>query len=309
MKTINDEIDFLSFLGNQESQFVIPASETKEGVLSRLRGDQDTLGDLLPWNKTHNDIRLRMGEVSIWGGYNGHGKSQILGQVFAWLLFQAKCLIASMEMKPDATMYRMVRQISGLMNVNENYANQFLNFTDDKLWIYDQKDTVDSQRILGMVHYAAQELGIKHIMIDSLMKCGFKGSTDAQSMQQVEFVDRLCWAAKSNDVHIHLVHHMRKGEGGEFREPDKHDFRGAGQIVDLVDNAFIVHRNKGKEQRAELGEDVDHSEPDATLKAVKQRHGEWEGKFLLWFHKESLQYTPHKDNRALTYDFQQRRAG
>lgn len=296
MQTISDDIDFLQFLGKQESQYIIKPSQITDKLLARLRGDETTRGELLPWSKTHNIIALRPGEVSVWGGYNGHGKSQLLGQVCAWNL-QKKWLIASMEMTPAATMLRMIRQVCGTNQPSEGYATGFLKWTDDKLWIYDQLDSVKQDRIIGMVHYAAQVLGINHIVIDSLMKCGI--ATDDLNMQK-QFVDKLCWAAKSENIHIHLIHHMRKGHD-EFTSPGKHDFRGAGEITDLVDNVFIIHRNKQKEMKVELDQPVSEAEPDCLVTVAKQRHGEWEGRINLWFHPASLQYTSSSDRKTLFY--------
>ena len=80
------------------------------------------------------------------------------------------------------------------------------------------------------------KLGCKHIVIDSLMKCGI-GEEDYQA--QGDFVDKLCWIAKKYDVHIHLVHHMRKGRS-EDDIPDKFDVKGASRITDMVDNLFTA---------------------------------------------------------------------
>lgn len=295
MKLISDE-EILGFIGEQESQFIASPSEFADDVLARLRGDALIKGDLLPWNKAEKLVRLRPGEVSLWAGINGHGKSQLLGQVCAWALHK-KWLIASMEMKPASTMERMVRQVAGSKNPNEDYVRRFMKWTDERLWIYDQNDTIPPERIIGLVHYSAKVLGIDHIIIDSLMKCGL-GNDDYNG--QKSFVDKLCWAAKNTGIHVHLVHHMRKG-GKELEEPDKFDVRGAGEIVDLVDNLFIVHRNKSKEERLAQGKEVGEEEPDCTLKIAKQRHGEWEGKFKFWFHKESMQYVPQPKDRPMFY--------
>lgn len=305
MKVITDE-DVLGLIGEQQSQYVSQASEWTDKVIQRINGDVATTGDCLPWSKTHNLIRFRPGEVTIWGGYNGHGKSQLVGQVCAWNLHK-KWFLASMEMKPEASMERMNRQTAGCRDVATDYIRRFMSWTDNRLWIYDQTDTVASERILGVILYAAKKLGVNHIIIDSLMKCGFKGSKDQISTNQVAFVDRLCWIAKSNNIHIHLVHHMRKGEGnkGEFECPGKHDFRGAGEIVDLVDNAIICHRNKQKEEIMagnDEGKKAKHEgAPDQLMNVVKQRHGEWEGKISLWFHQDSLQYLPKETQIAMPF--------
>ncbi len=293
MKTLTDQ-DFIKFLGKQESQFLAPASQWADDVVNRFAGGHQIYGDKLPWSKTHNLFRFRPGEVTLWGGYSGHGKSLMLGQVCAWSLKQ-KWLVASMEMSPAATMERMTRQVAGNNSPTENFVRGWLESTNDRLWIYDQTDSVKSDRILGMVHYAAQELHVEHIVIDSLIKCGI-GREDYEA--QARFVDRLCWAAKNENVHIHLVHHMRKGIN-EFTRPTKTDFRGAGELTDLVDNVLIVYRNKSKEKKIAMGETVDAEDADCFLAIEKQRHFEWEGLFKLWVNPESMQFVPGSGGRVM----------
>ena len=300
MKTILDE-DFLAFVGEQESQFFASPAEYANDVARIFEPPAgESMGDLLPWSKTHAFVALRPGEVSVWAGINGHGKSQLLGQVMAWVLPYSRIAIASLEMPPARTIARMMRQCSGQAVPSAQWREKWMQYTDDKLWIYDQTDSVESERILGMVHYAASVLKCKHIVIDSLMKCGLSGRQDEVMGKQKEFVDRLCWAAKSRNVHIHLVHHMRKGES-EFKVPDKFDVKGAGEIVDMVDCLFVAHRNKAKERRIEMGEDYDVGEPDQIIDVAKQRHGEWEGRINLYFHPKSLQYLPQPERGAMPW--------
>lgn len=298
MKIINDDVDYIKFLGRQESQSISKPSDFMDEILARLNGDISTAGEKLPWNKTHGKVALRPGEVSIWAGINGHGKSALLGQVCAWNL-HTPWLIASMEMKPSATMARMVRQMSGTREPADWYAKDLTEYTDNRLWIYDQVDTVPAERILGLCYYASQELGVKHVVIDSLMKCGI--ANDDYNGQK-SFIDSLCWCAKTKMIHIHVVHHMRKGER-ESQMPDKFDIRGASEITDLVDNVFLIHRNKAKEAKIERGEESDEllMQPDCSLRVAKQRHGEWEGGIALWLHKDSMQFVPSPENRPMFY--------
>ncbi len=222
----------------------------------------------------------------------------VLSHVTAHLMKQTRCLIASLEMPIASTGNRLLRQIGGLDNPTVSYIDEMLQWTSDKLWIYDELDTVKSERILGMCIYAMTELKIKHVVIDSLMKCGISGD---DYNRQKEFVDRLCWEAKTYGGHIHLVHHMRKGRS-ESETPDKFDVKGAGEITDLVDNLIIVHRNKDKEKKIEQGKSVEDFVPDSTLTVAKQRHGEWEGVINLWFHKSSQQFTHSSDLRLERFD-------
>lgn len=293
----------MGFVGKQESQYLITPSSLIDKVNERFeRRATGVTGDLLPWSKTHPHIQFRPGEVSIWCGYNGHGKSLLLGQVFAWLLGESRLLTASLEMLPETTCERMIRQSAGSEHPTQGWRERWLRWTDNRLWLYDQTDTVPAERILAMTHYAAEKLECAHIAIDSLMKCGVPGrNSDARTEGQKDFVDRLCWVAKTHLTHIHLVHHMRKGET-EKVVPDKMDVRGEGTLVDMVDNLFMIHRNKRKEELVAAGETIDPKTkkpladaPDASLLCAKQRNGEWEGRVNLWYEAGSMQYTGRPD--------------
>lgn len=267
-----------------------------DSIMDRLKGVQAT-GDLLPWKVTHDLVRLRPKEVSIWAGVNGHGKSQILGQVAAWLLPVTQVMIASFEMPPEATGARMIRQCAGLRQPSREFVDRFCDWSFGKLWLYDEASTVKPEHVFALTCYAARELRCKHIIIDSLMKCGINGE---DLSGQKRFVDMLCQMAKRYDVHISIVHHMRKGER-EGKRPDKFDIRGASEITDLVDNVFIIHRNKDKERKLMNREEVPANVPDSVLTVAKQRHGEWEGDVLLWFDRDSQQYLKSPDAQALPW--------
>jgi len=214
-----------------------------------------------------------------------------------WLLDVSPVAIASMEMPPVSTVERMLCQVTGLEMPHIRQAKEFSAWTDDRLWIYDQQDSVPPDRILGMIRYAIHELDIRHIVIDSLMKCGIK--PDDYGAQK-EFVDRLCWSVKNTNAHIHLVLHMRKGRS-ESDIPSKFDVKGAGEISDLADNLFIIPRNKDKEEKIDAGELVPINVADQTLTVAKQRHGKWEGRFHFFFHKPSQQYLDVSGDFPMTF--------
>jgi len=298
-----DDIDLMKFVGTQESQFVATKDYWMTGVLERLKTGVQHFGDPLPWSKCDDKFRLRPGEVTLWCGINGHGKSILSGMVALWLQRFTKVLIASMEMPPEATLVRMLRQVAGSEAPSEVFAEQFLRWKSNNLHIYDQQDSVPTERIVGLCHYAVHELGVKHLFIDSLMKCGI--APDDYNRQK-EFVDRLCNLAKTSGSHIHLIHHVRKGRD-ENEIPNKFSMKGAGELTDLVDNAVIVWRNKRKEElmyQKSQGADVevDEEKPDAYMCIDKQRHGEWEGKFALWFHKQSMQYHGKRSFSPMPYE-------
>lgn len=293
MKLIADDIDFDKYIDLEEKAKIKSAADFMDEVIDRFHSPAIHDGLTLPWIKTHDLFRIRRAEVTLWPGINGHGKSMVVGQVMQHLMaLDESVCIASFEMKPVATLARMCRQSLGAEIPTVQYIQQFHQWTDGKLWMYDQQGTVQSSRMIGLIHYCAKELGIKQFVIDSLMKCGIN---EDDYNGQKRFLDQLCAAAKDTGCHIHLIAHSRKGQD-EMTAPNKMDVKGSGSITDQVDNVITVWRNKKKEQALAAGKANDEilNSPDALLIVDKQRHGEWEGKIGLYFHKASFRYLEHE---------------
>lgn len=255
--------------------------------LQREFKSQRIEGDVLPWPKTHHAIRLRSGEVSLWPGINGHGKSLLTTHVALDLVSQdRRVVIASLEMWPVKTLKRMARQAIGNGDPTPAVIGDFIGWLSRRLWLYDEHGRADPKRILAVIRYAAIELKVHHFFLDSLMMV-CRGDDDYNG--QKDFVTELCAVAKDTGCHIHLIHHARKLQD-ENHPPGKFDAKGSGSITDQVDNVFTVWRNKAKEAKAREGIAVDEKDADALLVCDKQRHGEWEGRIKLWFDAASMSY-------------------
>lgn len=294
---IPTNMDFGQYLENishLEFQSLHWSDHWANEVEDRAVNGRKLTGERLPWGKTQNILRLRQGELTIWAGINGHRKSMILGQIMTYLARHTKVCIASLEMRPEETLYRMASQAAGC-RPSAAYARKFAEWGHEKVLIYDQLDTVEDEKILGMVHYAAKELDCKHIVIDSLTKCGLP--YDDYTAEK-KFVDRLQWAAKHYQIHIHLVSHVRKG-ASESNVPTKYDVKGNGNITDIADNVVICWKNKEKEEAKQKQKERQSltskqvellEKPDQLLCVVKQRNDEFEGNIALWFRGDSLQF-------------------
>jgi twinkle protein len=289
--------EFAAYLeATEPQQRVVPAAAYLADLKKRLFSKEERDDGLLPWGKTHSHFAFRPGEVTLWAGINGHGKSMMLSQAAISLMSQDhRVCIASFEMKPVVQLDRMMRQMSGGDSPTEEWVECCMQWLDGRLWFYDQQGTVDTQSVYAVCRYAADRLKVRHVVIDSLMKC-VRGEDDFNG--QKNLVDELTAIARDTGLHIHLVHHVRKGSD-ENSPPGKFDAKGSGSITDQVDNMLIVWRNKGKEAKERAGKDVEDSEPDAMLLCEKQRNGEWEGRVNLWFHKGAQQYCPDSSRRPL----------
>lgn len=297
MQVIKDEVDYLAYIAEPEAKTKVRnASSYKDELIQHLLSPEDHKGVFLPWTKTTDKLRLRRNELTLWPGFNGHGKSLVLNQIMLYAMAQGeKALIASMEMTPVRTMERMCKQALGLANPSPTEVKSFADWTDNRLWIYDHQGAVEWKNLLGVMRYCASELGINQFIIDSLMRCGI---SDDDYAGQKSFVDALCTFRLDYDVHVHLVAHSRKRED-EFTPPGKYDLKGSGTITDLADNVITVFRNKAKEKSIQNGKAVSIDEPDVLLICDKQRHHEWEGSIGLWYLKGSMQFVEEDTSKPI----------
>lgn len=290
--------DFAAYMEASESeQRVRPATNWRQIFLDSISGKvAPIVGLQLPWEKSKGKVNFEPGCVSLWLGINGHGKSLMLGQCCLSFCAQgAKVCIASMEMKPHKTLKRLGAQFLDSRHPTVREGERFMDWTDGKLWLYDQAGNINPRTLLAVIRYSAEKLGVTHFVVDNLIKC-VKSDDDYEG--QKALVDALTVIARDYNIHIHLVHHARKGPD-EFSPPRKMDSLGAGSIANLVDNLLIVWRNKKKEDEVAAGKPVDEMKPDAMLLCDKNRHGDWEGRLGLWFHYRSTQYIAHPRDSAM----------
>jgi twinkle protein len=304
MNLIPDTIDFDAYLkGPAENAHVKPASAWLDEVIERFRHPVAAQGTRLPWPKYENFLRLRPGELTIWPGMNGHGKSMLVSHVMAHAMAEGdKVCIASMEMTPAQTMQRMCRQVFGSNGPLTRDIREMHHWTDGKLWIYDQQGGVTPERILAVARYTRAELGVNHFVVDNLLSCGIPEDGDGWLSKQKAFVLALATHAHDTGQSIHLIAHSKKLKD-EFTAPGKYDIKGSGSISDLADNVFTVWRNKAKEKAVANDERTHDHESDCLLIVDKHRHGEWEGAVKLWYHAGAQSYTDHDAQHPMPIKF------
>jgi twinkle protein len=314
MEYLTDTIDFAAYLRATDHMVLVkPASTFVDKAKERLRHHSRMKKTYLPWFKTQDSFYFRPGEVTMVAGQNGHGKTDLTTQVALSLIGQnEKVCIASFEMKPEITVQRMVRMFAGTNPLSHEYHGEqgiqvLEGLYDDfkgwstNLWLYDQTGTANAETVLGMVRYCAKELGITFVVIDSLMKC-VKGEDDYNG--QKDFIDQMCAAAKDCNIHIIIVHHLKK-PANEGVMPDKHDTKGSGAITDQVDNLMMVWRNKPKEEERRKQSGKKQDEPDSYLAVRKQRNyeGSDDGEPLiaLWRHRDAGQFIGNAGDSPMAF--------
>jgi twinkle protein len=227
----------------------------------------------------------RAGEVTLWTGYNGAGKSTILGQMMLHLAEKRiPSCIASMELPPKRYLRWQVLQVTG--NNNSDDARKAIRWLNNYEFVANYQNTVDRKDLMGLFEYAARKYGVKHFVIDSLMKIKMDLSHLGES--QKEFVDQLTYFAKRYDAHVHLVAHPRKGES-DSSEAGKMDVKGASEITDLVDNVIVI----GRSLKGEMNE--------CGMVFKKNREHGYLGQFPLNFDDKTKRFSGEHD--IINFDY------
>jgi twinkle protein len=281
------------------------AGEFTEDVLKEFAKAGVDYGIAMPWEKLAHKLVIRMGEVVVLAGINGHGKSEVAGQITVNAVRNGwRSCVASMEFRPPKWLKRMVRQGAGRSDPSQPFVEHAMRWLAESLWVFDATGTAKADQIIETFIYAAKRYGVNLFVIDNLAKCGLD---EDDYNGQKDFVDRLTDFAKEQDVAVLLVAHMKK-QADENHDGGKMGVKGSGAITDMVDTTLSIWRNKPKEEKVRKLESIGgvpdgdlESAPDAVLTCHKQRNGEDEPKLALWFDKDSHQFMHAPKLRPLTY--------
>jgi twinkle protein len=248
---------------------------------------------LLQLDQKFEWFEFRPGELTVWTGFNGHGKSLLLSQVQLGLMSQGeRFTVFSGEMTPEYLIKRMVKQATGIDRPTGAYIDAVGDWLQERCFIFNQMGSATLKRLLEVFAYAHKRYGVTHVVIDSLMMTDVPEDGPGAMTAQKEAIRSLCDFAKRTGVHVHLVAHPRKGKD-ESAGPGKMDVAGSGKITDGADNVFTVWRAQKDE-----AEEYDPEKPDAKLELKKQRNGDTQNySQWLWFNKGAMQFRAQK--RAL----------
>lgn len=236
----------------------------------------ETIGTEIPVNLPW---RCRFGEVTVWSGFNAHGKTLMLNNFVVHDAAQGqRCCIASLEMPARELLATYVKIALGGHPPKErrDRYDAAVEWLREKVWIVNKVGVMHWQKVIPLLEYAAKRYGCTRFVVDSLVRLGIgEDDYDMQKEAVGAFVE---FAGKFG--HVHLVCHPRKMES-EKNAPGKLDVRGSGTISDLIHNGFTVWRNKAKEQGLE---ELTNGKDDETKRAALQK--QMDAQLMLWKHRK-----------------------
>lgn len=247
---------------------------------------------------------LRLGETSIWTGFNSSGKSTLLGQVLLNAIDCGYKICAYSGELPD----RIFRYWVELQAAGPEYVKQETNkygysvsktnykmlphirkWYNGKFFLYDTQDAVGQEEILRAFEYAVQRYDCKVFMVDNLMSLALNSHSDSDFYRkQADFVGMCKAFAKKYMVHIHIVAHPRKPQGGS----KELDVAGSANITNWTDNVFEIKRFSKKEIATIEAEETMKGFGITNSLGIKKNRlmGKQDKVFMLSFEETSKRY-------------------
>lgn len=204
-----------------------------------------------------------MGQLSIWTGDSGSGKSTYLGQELIESVEQGYRVCAySGELPAALFRYWVDMQCAGprylygefdsyrqqdVKRVNPECVELIRQWYAPNFFLYDVSDEADENNLLEVFQHAARRYDCKVFLVDNLMMMVFSNSDSDFYRKQSTFTKKLKAFAKQHDCHVHLVAHPRKAQG----RVTKQDVQGSKDITNIADNVFGVYRVRPEEREKE----------------------------------------------------------
>ena len=199
------------------------------------------------------------GELSVWTGRRGEGKSTLLGQILLDAINQGRRVCAYSGELPAKQFKRFIRQqAAGYLHVtkredpltgksfflvNDDVKVPIDRWFDGTLFLTDIRDKAahDKETILRLFEGSNRRYGCDTFLVDNIMTAQLRREAEQGYYRaQSAFAGRLADFCKRLGVHVHLVVHPRKTEGKRPLEAD--DVGGSGDITNRADNVLKVER-------------------------------------------------------------------
>ena len=235
-----------------QSDDSLPVFQTAEMILNRVEPDPEYIRTGI--NKIDKYLcGLEKGKVSVISGLRAAAKSTLLSEIMLNAIDDGHIVVAySGELSDKSFMNWMFLQAAGKGNIKPSakYENNYYvehdiktkiaQWMGSRLWLYNNVKSNLPSYLLKQIRAKAIAAKADMIIIDNLMAVDIQELNRANEYDaQTKFMWELKRIAQDCNCHIILVAHPRKSIGFLRLE----DVSGSNNIVNIIDNAFIIHRN------------------------------------------------------------------
>ena len=202
------------------------------------------------------------GQLSLWTGERGRGKSTLLGQLLLEAIDQGQTVCAySGELDKRQFKQWVSVQAAGpahvgvyedretgrkMAAISASVQRRIDEWWDHRFFLYDigTASSHSEDSILRTFDNAWRCYGASVFLVDNIMTVGFGRSREGDYFRaQSNFAGRLVQFAKTRGVHVHLVAHPRKSDKTR-KHLSSDDVGGSGDLTNRADNVFTLEPDK-----------------------------------------------------------------
>lgn len=291
-----------------EHKYIIPLADVKSVDYSKRQKVMSGIKEL--------DRKIGgfyMGEVSVWTGKTGQGKSTFVNQMvceavnqnFPVCLYSGELINSQLQnwlniqLAGEDNITELIDEKTGKVSygITQLLATQIQEWYRDKLFIYNNEfemESVNHASIVDIFKQAYKKYGCRVFVVDNLMSARFiNKSKEDYYTQQSCFVGELVAFAKSNNVHVHIIAHPKKTINENL---DNEDISGTMDIANRVDNVFVISKTD-KEKHPDMQED------GKFIIRKNRSDGINNCAFNLYFNTKSRRFRTQKNEYDKKYDW------
>lgn len=261
-------------------------------------------------------IGLEKSCVSVISGLRGCGKSTLIGQLILNAVNARHTVVCySGELNNKKYLTWLMRQAAGKTNievstkyqggygVSEENRKKIAAWMGDYFWLYNNKYGNRFDAIAKQLRVILKEKKADLCIIDNMMALNLSAYGNGDKYDaQTNFVWELKNLAELTNTHIIFVAHPRKANG--FLRLV--DIAGSGNIGNIVDNAFIVHRwnhdfEKGYEEEFKHSPEKDIPQCSNVIEITKEREGGLQDVFIPLYYEESTKRLRNSRDEYVAY--------
>lgn len=221
--------------------------------MSDIRKPQIDPADYIPSGIPLIDTRglgFRRGNVSVWTGFRGCGKSSLLNMLILNSAQRGfKSALWTGELTGDMVKQWLYLQAAGkqytrrygetdFYYVPDNISDKIDPWVDKYFRLFNNKYGDNFMQIEEQVRSLKESEGVDSVFLDNLMVLNIRELEYDKYDRQAVLLQRLEDLSKELEIHIHLVAHPHKAFG--YLRVD--NISGSGDIANKADNIFIVSR-------------------------------------------------------------------
>ena len=228
----------------------IPMFQTAEMILNREDPEPEYIRTGI--NKVDKALnRLEKGKLTVLSGLRASAKSTILSEITLNAIEDNHSVVTySGELSDKSFLNWMLLQAAGKTHIqasakyNGYYVRpevkqKIAKWMDSKFWLYNNNKKASFEVMLNGIKQKCKDVSADLIIIDNLMALDIRELNRSNEYDaQTRFMWQLKQIAQECNAHVILVAHPRKAYGFLRLE----DIAGTGNIGNIVDNAFIIHR-------------------------------------------------------------------